>query len=76
MWNNFLSPADNTDYFGLKAAMHEMVPYELIQIDDLLDICFIRDHSNHKPYLVISGNLDYKIKNNIKTLMFELLRNL
>jgi len=76
LWNNFLSPADNTDYFGLKAATHDMVPYELIQIDDLLDICFIRDHSNHKPYLVISGNLDYKIKNNIKNLMFEMLSNL
>ncbi len=77
MWNNFLQPAENqNDYFGMSAAKHDMVPYELTRIDSLLDVCFIRDHSNHKPYLVLSGNLAQEIKNKINKDILEMCKGL
>ena len=50
----------------------DMIPYELTRIDDLLDVCFIRDHSNDKPYLVLSGNLEDELKNHIKENIFNM----
>lgn len=77
LWNNFLEPSEPLmDSFGLTSVELDMVPYELTEIDNLLDVCFIRDHSNHKPYLVLSSNLTHQFKAELAQKMFKIFFDL
>lgn len=78
LWNNLLEDSEQcpTHTFGLLPLKLDMVPYELIEIDNLLDVCFIRDHSNHKPYLVLSANLTHAFKTELAQKMFKIFFDL
>jgi len=66
IWNNFLTHnLEESRCFGLEPCQINMVPYELLKIDGMLDVSLIREHSNHKPYLVLSGNLNTNFKNQL-----------
>ena len=74
LWNNLLETTEYTEknHFGLESIEFGMVPYELTEIDNLLDVCFIRDHSSHKPYLVLSANLTHHFKTELAQKLFKI----
>ena len=43
--------------FGFKTKKTHIISYDLISMDYLFDICFLRDEDQNTPYLVISANL-------------------
>jgi amino acid adenylation domain-containing protein len=56
---NFISepPENQLNFFGLDAAPIHNHQYDLLKIDNVFDVCFVRDENNHSPYVVISANL-------------------
>jgi fructose-1-phosphate kinase PfkB-like protein len=78
IWNNFAY--QDTDFnqasFGLKPLQFDMIPFDLTLIDDLLDVCFMRDHSNHKAYLVLSGNLTPDFKRHLFNQITQVFKSL
>lgn len=43
--------------FGLKQQPVKMSRYDLCNFNNVLEVCFLRDEEENKPYLVLSGNL-------------------
>jgi hypothetical protein len=78
IWNNFAhQDADfNQASFGLTHLRFDMIPFDLTLIDDLLDVCFMRDHSNNKAYLVLSGNLTYDFKKSLFNQITQVFKSL
>ncbi|HBI21965.1 MAG TPA: non-ribosomal peptide synthetase [Legionella sp.] len=59
IWNNFVNAhQDEQGLFGLKRQSVQMYQYDLLAMDYIFEVCFLRDEHNHKPYVVISSNLD------------------
>ncbi len=56
---NFISEQKNntSNLFGLDATNINSYQYDLLQINNVFDVCFIRDENNSSPYLVLSANL-------------------
>jgi acyl carrier protein len=74
LWNNFLTDQDQTHgLFGLKSAPIPMHPYELLTIDYTLDVCFLRDESSQKPYVVISSNLTPEFRERLAAKIIALI---
>jgi amino acid adenylation domain-containing protein len=72
IWNNFIKPnSDNDQLFGLQAKPVAMHQYDLLTIDYLFEVCFMRDENNDRPYVVISSNLKPAFREQIA---YELLR--
>lgn len=58
--NHFLSDTTEkkvTNYFGFKEKSIDPYHYDLLKIDNFLDICFLREGCDNTPYLVMSANL-------------------
>jgi amino acid adenylation domain-containing protein len=56
---NFIAaPKKNKlNLFGLDTTKIKSHHYDLLKIDNVLDVCFLRDDNQSSPYLVISANL-------------------
>ena len=56
---NFISaPQKNKlNLFGLDTTKIKTHHYDLLKIDHVFDVCFLRDDNHNSPYLVISANL-------------------
>nr|WP_284498319.1 condensation domain-containing protein [Legionella maioricensis] len=55
---NFISePQNQFNLFGLETAPINNHQYDLLKINNVFDVCFLRDDSNNSPYMVISANL-------------------
>ncbi|CEG56332.1 non-ribosomal peptide synthetase [Legionella fallonii] len=56
---NFISAKQENklNLFGLDATDIKSYQYDLLQINNVFDVCFIRDENIRTPYLVISANL-------------------
>lgn len=60
MQRNFILDVNQTKkngLFGLKLKNTEIYQYDLLNIDNIFDICFFRDSNTNHPYVVISANL-------------------
>lgn len=57
--NLFKPESENSgaNYFGLKTEKMESYHYDLLQADNFLDVCFMRDEDQNKPCVVLSSNL-------------------
>lgn len=67
------SPKDNR-LFGLPQQQTPMHPYDLLKINTVLEVCFLRDDLTAKPYLVLSGNLDPKFREQLAQHMLRLMQ--
>lgn len=57
IWHNFVNTRQNqANLFGMHAKRIKMYQYDLLAVDYLFEVCFLRDENN-KPYIVISSNL-------------------
>ena len=56
---SFIYEANKNQFnlFGLNPQDIKSHHYDLLKIDNIFDVCFLRDDNNHLPYLVISANL-------------------
>ncbi len=71
VWGNFVSTPER-DLFGSKQKALPLYQYDLIVVNNVLDICFMRD-DNNKAYLVISGNLKPQFKEELGKAMMRVL---
>ena len=58
--NNFISgdkQKNELNLFGLETKNIKISSYDLMKIDYVFDVCFIRNDKNNTPYLIISANL-------------------
>lgn len=75
--NNFIetqNPSEIKDIFGMKLKKLPLTTSDLLQIDNLLDVCFLR--INSEPYLVLSANLSDEFKQNLAQAMLEIINKL
>lgn len=62
VWNNFIGSVsvnspDSQHLFGYPLEKLTTYSYDLLRIDNILEVCFFRDETQNKPYIVISGNI-------------------
>ncbi len=75
--SNFLtSKKQNRDLFGLKSKKIEFYQYDLLKINNFLDVSFLRDDNHHTPYLVLSANLGPDFRELIAKKVFYILNSL
>ena len=55
--SNFIKPPRSKTLFGMELKQIKLFEHDLSRIDDVLDICFLRNENSDQSYLVISGNL-------------------
>lgn len=72
IWNNFIIDYPNDEMFGFKLLPPPIHHFDLSKIDNVLDVCFMKDDSQN-PYLVISGNLQPQFREEIANHMIEVL---
>ncbi len=65
---------NETSMFGLEARQIKLHKYDLSRIDHVLEICFLRDESNNKPYLVVSANVKPAVRELIAEEMVRILQ--
>lgn len=73
LWNNFVNESHEPILFGMPVIPCPMSQYELLTIDFIIDVCFMRDDASKKPYLVISCNLTPEFKTSIAKRTIELM---
>jgi hypothetical protein len=71
--NHFVSPTYDKTLFGLKLNKTKTCRYDLSNIDNVLDICLLRNNSQNKAYLVISGNLKPSFRKKIGNEIIKIL---
>ena len=59
--------------FGYSIINGELLPYDLLNIDYVFDVCFIRDDNQNTPYLVISANLNPEFREGIAKEMVRII---
>lgn len=59
--------------FGLKLKNTEIFQYDLLNIDNVFDICFFRDSNSNNPYVVISANLKPSLREEIAHEMINIM---
>ncbi len=75
---NFLPNAvdqKKSNLFGLETISPELHQYDLSKINQVLEVCFLRDESQNKPYLVISGNIKPEIREQIGKKILNIIHN-
>ncbi len=55
--NNFLSPKYDKTLFGFKLERTKIHTHDILNVNNVLDICLFKDENLEKAYLAISGNL-------------------
>lgn len=59
--------------FGAEIKDVELVAYDLVKINSVFDVCFIRSDSQNIPYIVISSNLKPRFRESIAQEMIQIL---
>ncbi|WP_158617488.1 amino acid adenylation domain-containing protein [Legionella sp. km772] len=75
--NNFITPLtkhENEAIFGLQVAPIQDKPSDLLQIDNLLDVCFMR--IDKTAYLVLSANLTPAFKTQLADKMIKIIKEI
>lgn len=78
VWNNFIGSTGQDDpYFrhilGYSLEKVHMYSYDLLKIENVLEVCFLRDEAQNIPYIVISGNLDPAFREKIAKEMVRII---
>ncbi len=73
LWNNFVNESADSILFGMPTIPCAMPQYELLDMDFILDVCFIRENASKKPYMVISCNLTPEFKASLAKRTIELM---
>jgi hypothetical protein len=55
--NNFISPSEKQELFGMKVLQSPVHQNDLYNVNNVLNICLLKNESTYQFYLVISGNL-------------------
>lgn len=71
LWGNFIGE-QSKQAFGYKQKALPLYQYDLSVINNVLDICFLRDESN-VAYLVISANLKPEFRDRLGEMMLQYL---
>lgn len=61
--------------FGFTTVPSQLYQYDLSKINNVLEVCFLRDENKNRPYLVISGNIKPEIRKEIGNAMLSIIRN-
>ncbi len=72
--NNFVSPNNDKMLFGFPLEKTQTQEYDLSEINNVIDISFLRNHTTEKIYLVISANLKQSFRQRIGNEIIELIR--
>jgi hypothetical protein len=73
--NNFVTPVhENEHVFGLKVKPVSDKQSDLLHIDHLLDVCFLRT-DNNTPFLVLSANLTAEFKERLTGEMIKIMES-
>lgn len=72
LWGNFIG-TQNKQFFGFKQKNIPLYQFDLSIINNVLDICFMRDDSN-VAYLVVSGNLKPEFRHRLGMMMLNYLK--
>lgn len=78
IWNNFVQESKtnaNLGLFGLKS--QSIAPYQvdLLKVNNVLDVCFLRDPNQNSPYIVISGNLKPAFRKKLAKEMIKIIQH-
>lgn len=74
IWNNFVhAQQDEEGLFGLKSQPVKMYKYDLLAMDYIFEVCFLRDMSCNQPYVVISSNLEPAFRERIAREIIRLM---
>jgi len=71
--HRFFSPKLDETLFGLELIKNKSHGLDLLNIDNILDICLFRNHDN--AYLVISGNLRVSFREQIGNEIIKIISN-
>lgn len=77
LWNNFIKNASHqneTSLFGFNLNNLAIPYHDLLNINYVLDVCFLRD-DNQIPYLVISGNLTPAFREELANAMIKIMHD-
>ncbi|WP_019217864.1 hypothetical protein [Legionella tunisiensis] len=75
MHSDFLtSERENSSLFGLKTQNPRNYQYDLLEVDNFLDICFLRMADN-RPHLAISANLTADFREMLAKEILRLMKN-
>lgn len=61
------------ELFGLKTMNIKNYQYDLLEIESIFDVCFLRDSSDQKPLMVISANLKPEFREKIGKEMIRII---
>lgn len=76
--NSFISSSScesNDRIFGFKVQPLQEKPSDILAIDNVLDVCFMR-MDNNKPYLVLSANLTPEFRKQIGQIMVQHMKQI
>ncbi|MCX7117312.1 MAG: amino acid adenylation domain-containing protein [Legionellales bacterium] len=59
--------------FGLKTKKTKANLYDLLEIDQVLDVCFLRDETHHLPYIVLSANITLAFREHIGKSLLQII---
>ena len=66
IWNNFVDSSQHKlNLFGLKSVRVGMNQHDLLTVDYVFEVCFMRDENNNKAYVVISSNIESALRERI-----------
>lgn len=63
------------ELFGLKAKKIKKQHSDILEIDQFLDVCLMRDDSHHTPFIVISANLQPELRQQIGKEMIRIIQH-
>ncbi len=66
---------NTTELFGLKTKKNQSHQHDLLEIDQFLDVCFLRDDDKDTPFIVISANLTPSYREQIAREMIRIINS-
>jgi amino acid adenylation domain-containing protein len=74
IWSSFLQSEENPpSLFDLALKKISNIQYELLNINNLLEVCFLREPNDLSPWLVISANLQPSFRESIAKALIEVI---
>jgi amino acid adenylation domain-containing protein len=76
--NNFITDKTSINKRSLFGMPKKSIPkysYPMTQVDYVFDICFLREHNHHIPYVVITSNITSETRERIGMTLIEIIQN-
>lgn len=68
-----IKEATQSDFFGFKSKKIKNYQYDLLNIDNVFDVCFLRMVDSNAPYLIISANIKPTFRESIANELIKII---